>query len=67
MSTNKSEIQSNLSDFSMPSAKNNEKKEFSSKKQIENLQEKLKNETNDVVRKEIAKKIIDIKINGNKK
>lgn len=42
-------------------------KEFSTKKQIENLQEKLKNETNDVVRKEIAKKIIDIKINGNKK
>lgn len=42
-------------------------REFSNKKQIENLQEKLKNETNDVVRKEIAKKIIDIKINGNKK
>ena len=37
-------------------------REFSSKKQIENLQEKLKNETNDVVRKEIAKKIIDIKM-----
>ena len=28
MSTNKSEIQSNLSDFSMPSVKNKEKKEF---------------------------------------
>ena len=42
-------------------------KEFSSKKQIENLQEKLKNETNDVVRKEIAKKIIDIKMNQGKK
>ena len=28
MSTNKSEIQSNLSDFSMPSSKNKEKKEF---------------------------------------
>ena len=36
-------------------------KEFSNKKQIENLQEKLKSETNDVVRKEIAKKIIEIK------
>lgn len=36
-------------------------KEFSNKKQIENLQEKLKIETNDVVRKEIAKKIIEIK------
>ena len=42
-------------------------KEFSSKKQIENLQEKLKTETNDVVRKEIAKKIIDIKMNQGKK
>ena len=42
-------------------------KEFSSKKQIENLQETLKNETNDVVRKEIAKKIIDIKMNQGKK
>lgn len=42
-------------------------REFSNKKQIENLQEKLKNETNDVVRKEIAKKIIDLKINENKK
>ena len=37
-------------------------KEFSTKKQIENLQAKLKAETNDVVRKEIAKKIIDIKM-----
>jgi len=37
-------------------------KEFSNKRQIENLKEKLKNETNDVVRKEIAKKIIDIKM-----
>ena len=42
-------------------------KEFSNKKQIENLQNQLKNETNDIVRKEIAKKIIDIKLNGNKK
>ena len=42
-------------------------KEFSSKKQIENLQAKLKTETNDVVRKEIAKKIIDIKMNEGKK
>lgn len=42
-------------------------KEFSSKKQIENLQAKLKTETNDVVRKEIAKKIIDIKLNEGKK
>ena len=42
-------------------------KEFSNKKQIENLQAKLKNETNDVVRKEIAKKIIDIKMNEGKK
>ena len=41
-------------------------KEFSSKKQIENLQNKLKTETNEVVRKEIAKKIIDLKINGMK-
>ena len=39
-------------------------KEFSNKKQIENLQNKLKSETNDVVRKEIAKKIIDLKIKG---
>lgn len=39
-------------------------KEFSSKKQIENLKEKLKTETNEVVRKELAKKIIDIKMNG---
>ncbi len=36
-------------------------REFSNKKQIENLQNKLKTETNDVVRKEIAKKIIEIK------
>ena len=36
-------------------------KEFSNKKQIENLQNKLKTETNDIVRKEIAKKIIEIK------
>ena len=36
-------------------------KEFSNKKQIDNLKEKLKAETNDVVRKEIAKKIIEIK------
>ncbi len=40
-------------------------KEFSNKKQIENLQAKLKAETNDVVRKEIAKKIIDIKMGKN--
>ena len=39
-------------------------KEFSNKKQIENLQNKLKVETNDVVRKEIAKKIVDLKIKG---
>ena len=37
-------------------------KEFSTKKQIENLQAKLKTETNDVVRKEIAKKIVEIKL-----
>ena len=42
-------------------------KEFSTKKQIENLQAKLKTETNDVVRKEIAKKIIDIKMNEGKR
>ena len=42
-------------------------KEFSTKKQIENLQAKLKTETNDVVRKEIAKKIIDIKLNEGKR
>lgn len=42
-------------------------KEFSAKKQIENLQAKLKTETNDVVRKEIAKKIIDIKLNEGKR
>ena len=42
-------------------------KEFSNKRQIENLREKLKNETNDVVRKEIAKKIIEIKMNEGKK
>lgn len=41
-------------------------KEYSSKKQIVDLQNKLKNETNEVVRKEIAKKIIDIKIKGGK-
>lgn len=41
-------------------------KEYSKNKQIEELQEKLKNETNDVVRKEIAKKIFDIKIKENK-
>ena len=41
-------------------------KEFSNKKQIENLQEKLKTETNEVVRKELAKKIIDLKIKGTK-
>ena len=41
-------------------------KEFSSKKQIENLQNKLKTETNEVIRKELAKKIIDLKINGMK-
>ena len=41
-------------------------KEFSNKKQIENLQEKLKSETNEVVRKELAKKIIDLKIKGTK-
>ena len=41
-------------------------KEFSNKKQIENLQDKLKTETNEVVRKELAKKIIDLKIKGTK-
>ena len=41
-------------------------KEFSNKKQIENLQNKLKTETNEVIRKELAKKIIDLKINGMK-
>ena len=41
-------------------------KEFSNKKQIENLQKQLKNETNDVVRKEIAKKIME-KLNEGKK
>ena len=40
--------------------------EFSNKKQIENLQNKLKTETNEVIRKELAKKIIDLKINGMK-
>ena len=37
-------------------------KEYSDKKQIIELQNKLKNETNAVVRKEIAKKIMDIRI-----
>ena len=37
-------------------------KEYSYKKEISELEEKLKNETNDVLRKEIAKKIIDIKV-----
>lgn len=41
-------------------------KEFSNKKQIENLQDKLKTETNEVLRKELAKKIIDLKIKGTK-
>ena len=37
-------------------------KEYSNKKQIEELSNKLKNETNEVVRKELAKKIFDIRI-----
>jgi len=41
-------------------------KEYSNKKQIKELSEKLKNETNEVVRKEIAKKIFDIRIKENK-
>ena len=37
-------------------------KEYSSKKQINELQNKLKNETNVVVRKELAKKIMEIRV-----
>ena len=40
-------------------------KEYQKKVQIEELKEKLKKETNDVVRKEIAKKIFDIRIKEN--
>lgn len=41
-------------------------REYSKNKQIKELSEKLKNETNDVVRKELAKKIFDIRIKENK-
>ena len=41
-------------------------KEYSKKKQIDELSEKLKKETNEVVRKELAKKIFDIRIKENK-
>ena len=40
--------------------------EYSKNKQIEELNEKLKNESNEVVRREIAKKIFDIRIKENK-
>ncbi|MBQ1496432.1 MAG: DNA primase [Bacilli bacterium] len=41
-------------------------KEYEKKKQIKELSDKLKNESNEVVRKEIAKKIFDIRIKENK-
>ena len=41
-------------------------KEYSKTKQIKELSDKLKNETNEVVRKELAKKIFDIRIKENK-
>jgi len=41
-------------------------REYQKKVQINELQDKLKNETNDVVRKEIAKKIFDIRIKESK-
>ena len=41
-------------------------KEYEKKKQIKELSEKLKNESNEVVRKEIAKKIFDIRIKESK-
>ena len=40
-------------------------KEYQKKKQIKELSEKLKNESNDVVRKELAKKIFDIRVKEN--
>ena len=40
--------------------------EYSKNKQIEELNEKLKNESNEVVRRELAKKIFDIRIKENK-
>ena len=40
--------------------------EYSKNKQIEELNEKFKNESNEVVRREIAKKIFDIRIKENK-
>ena len=39
-------------------------KEYIKNKKIEELQIKLKNETNDIVKKEIAKQILDIRIKG---
>ena len=42
-------------------------REYQKKEQINELQEKLKKETNEVVRKEIAKKIFDIRIKESKK
>ena len=41
-------------------------KEYSEKEQIKELSNKLKNETNEVVRKELAKKIFEIRIKENK-
>lgn len=41
-------------------------KEYQKKSEIKELSEKLKNETNEVVRKEIAKKIFDIRIKESK-
>lgn len=41
-------------------------KEYSNKEEIRKLNEKLKNESNEVVRKEIAKKIFDIRVKENK-
>lgn len=42
-------------------------REYQKKERINELQEKLKNETNEVVRKEIAKKIFDIRIKESNK
>ena len=41
-------------------------KEYSEKSQIKDLSNKLKNETNEVVRRELAKKIFEIRIKENK-
>ena len=41
-------------------------KEYSEKEKIQELNEKLKNETNEVVRRELAKKIFEIRIKENK-